>query len=164
MAFASHLLLFRIDQQLYVLPVDCIREVLHKAELVCAPGQPSILDGFLNLRGAVLPVIRLRRLFNLPPAEPGVYTPLVITEAGGMRAALEVDEVREVVPFPSGALRPLEEGSSPNRCAEGLLTVDGADVILLSCERILLTREKECVRELQFVVQERLRELESFAE
>jgi purine-binding chemotaxis protein CheW len=163
MALSSYVVLFRIGRQLYAVPARQVREIIHRGELVSGPGQPSILEGFLNLRGTVLPVIRLRRLFGLPPAEPGMYTPLLVAEACGVTAVLEVDEALEVVEVDEEAFRPLEKEFSPNHCAEALLALDGRDVMLLSCDRLLLEKEKECLNELQSVVQRRLRDLESAA-
>ncbi len=50
------------------------------ASTLAVPGQPSLLGGFLNLRGSHVPVVLLRRLFGLPPEAASLYTPLIVAK------------------------------------------------------------------------------------
>jgi purine-binding chemotaxis protein CheW len=132
--------------------------------MVTTPEQPALVSGFLNFRGRAIPVIRLRQLFRTDGPEVHLYTPLVVFECGGATAALEADSVEEVVEIDGGSLRPLGASDSPNYCAEAIFHFSGEEVILLSCASLLLAREKECLRELQTVVERRLLELGRAAE
>ena len=160
-------LVFRVDTQLCALPVNCIREVLHRPELVSAPGQPAILEGFLNLHGEPYPVISVRRLFGLPPAPTDLYAPLMLVDLGSLHAVFEADDI-ETVAETSGTLRPFDANASPNECALGMLSAAGPDgeqfeVTLLSCQRMLLARETACLAEMRSKVQERLKEVGALA-
>jgi chemotaxis signal transduction protein len=55
---------------------DRIAELILMPELSRLPGQPAILDGFMNLRGAAVPVASLHRLFELWAPEPHLHSPL----------------------------------------------------------------------------------------
>ena len=159
-----HALILRVADGLYAVPTERVRQIVHMAALVSTPGQPSILAGFLNLSGKAIPVIHLRRLFELQAREPQIYTPLVIIESNGMTMALAADAVEEVLDFEPGSLQKLTEGSSLNNCGDALLTAGGREIVLLSCDSLLLTREKECLAELQAVADRRLSELGPLAE
>src|SRR4051812_27913366 len=92
----AKVLVFRVGEQLCSLPVECVREVVHRPELITAPGQPSVLEGFLNLRGQAYPVIRLRHVFGLTPALPDLYAPLIVVDSGKLQAVFEADELEMV--------------------------------------------------------------------
>jgi hypothetical protein len=79
-------------------------------------------------------------------------------------AALEADAVEEVVEIDRGSIRLLRASDSPNHCAEAVFGPAGQEIILLSCSSLLLAREKECLRELQEVMERRLLELSHPAE
>lgn len=133
------------------------------ALLTTSPGQPSLLAGFLNLRGTAVPVIRLSRLFHLEDGAPQLYTPLLILDCDGLPVALEAEGVDEVAEVEEGEMRELGERHSLNECAEAVFTLNGRDVLMLSCDLLLLAKEQECLRELQVATQQRLDALGSTA-
>jgi purine-binding chemotaxis protein CheW len=130
------------------------------AQLACPPGLPALLEGFLNLRGEAVPVVRLRRLFGLPEQTPGLYTPVVILKEGGPLALL-VDEVGGVLSAPEEDRLPVQEGHAFNDCVEAEVALEGRLVHLLSTDRLLLEGERRRIAEFQAVAQRRLREAEA---
>jgi purine-binding chemotaxis protein CheW len=153
---SGYVLVFRVGPNYCAVPAERVHEIVHTATLVLAPGQPSILEGFLNLRGRAVPVVRTRQLFGLDPVRSHPYTPLIILDCEGLLLALKADSVEEVNEVYSSDIRPLGENHSLNDCAEGLFTLDGRDVVVLSCRLLLLAKEKETLRELQAATQQRL--------
>jgi purine-binding chemotaxis protein CheW len=156
-------LLLRVADQSYGVPVANIREIVHRAALVSTPGQPHILEGFLNLRGEALPVIPLRRLFGLPDGPPDLYTPLVIIDAQGIEAALEADEAESVLEIRAEDMRALPAEASPEQCAEAVANTGGHQILLLSCAKILYEQEKQCLGALQATMATRLLNLANLA-
>ncbi len=140
---------------------DRIAELVLLPALVRAPGQPDILDGFLNLRGAMVPVASLHRLFQRPAPEPHLYTPLVAIRTASGLLALRVDRVEEVAAVEPGALMPYAAEDSLNECAEAQFDWNGKAVALLSIERLLLAKERECIAGLQAQMQRRLANIEA---
>jgi len=126
------------------------------ASLLTSPGQPSVVAGFLNMRGAAIPVVRISQLFAFEKSVPRLYTPLIILECGGMPVAIEADGVEEVVEIDATGMRELGESHSLNDCAQSAFTWNGHEVLMLSCDQLLLAKEKECLRELQAATQQRL--------
>lgn len=150
-------LVFRIAGEAGAVPLEAVREVVPMTALARSPGQPSVLEGFLNLRGVLVAVLRLDRLFPVPPMMPGLYTPLIVL--GGARpAALLVDEAVGIFAAPEELL-PVEESSCFNSCALGQVIWEGRAVPVLSGERLLLEKERQCVAELQARAQQVLAEL-----
>ena len=124
------------------------------------PGQPSTVEGFLNLRGEAIPVVILRRLFTLPEIEPGVHTPVIIARLGDTLTGLLVDRVNDVAMVDSEEMTPLAENHSLNECADAYVTFDGRQVVLLDCDRLFLKEEKMRITELQSAMRFRLRQLD----
>ena len=145
------------------MPVANIREIVHRAALLSTPGQPRILEGFLNLRGEAIPVIPLRRLFGLPDGPPDLYTPLIVIDAGGVQAALEADEAESVLEIRAADMRALPAEASPEHCAEGVANAGDRQILLLSCAKILYQQEKQCLADLQTTMATRLHDLANLA-
>jgi purine-binding chemotaxis protein CheW len=152
-----------VADQSYGVPAADIREIIHRAALVSTPGQPNILEGFLNLRGEAIPVIPLRRLFGLPDGPPDLYTPLILIDIDGVRAALEADEAESVLEIRAEDVRALPAEASPEHCAEAVANQDGHQILLLSCARILYEQEKQCLAALQTTMATRLHNLANLA-
>jgi purine-binding chemotaxis protein CheW len=164
LSFATgQFLLLRVGEQTYGVPAANIREIVHRAALVSTPGQPRILEGFLNLRGEAVPVIPLRRLFGLPDGPSDLYTPLVIIDAGGVRAALEADEAESVLEIRADDMRPLPAEASPEHCAGAVANAGDRQILLLSCAKILYEQEKQCLEALQTTMATRLHNLATLA-
>lgn len=127
------------------------------------PGLPSLLEGFLNLRGTVVPILRLDRLFQLQLNNPGLYTPLVILRSADYPIGLLVDRVTGVLSVPGEAFLPVREKHCFNDCTEAELVLeqDGGPIHVLSSERLLLEQERCRLAELQSTAQQYLRDLET---
>ncbi len=128
------------------------------AELTPLAGQPSIVEGFLNLRGEMIPVIALWRLLNGAPAAASIESPILIVRAPGTVAGLLVDRVDGV----ADDFEILSERSSHlsfNECSQAEVRVDGAPVTVLDARRLLLEEERQCLAQFTASAQERLRSL-----
>jgi len=154
------LLIFQIAGHECAIPCGRVQEVVSMAATAQTPGQPSTVEGFLNLRGEAIPVVILRRLFALPEIEPGIHTPVIIARLGDALTGLLVDRVHEVAMIDSGEIKPLAENHSLNECADAYVIFGGRRVVLLDCDRLLLEEEKRRIIELQAAMQFRLRQLD----
>jgi purine-binding chemotaxis protein CheW len=70
------------------------------------PGTPPFIEGVVNLRGAVIPVVDLRSRFNLSPSTNGQKDVIVIVELDELQVGLIVDKVTEVIKIPEEAIEP----------------------------------------------------------
>ncbi len=77
---AAHLRLFTFElgEMLCALPLEDIQEIVPIAELSRPPGLPTILEGFLNLGGVAIPVVAIKRLFQMGDPTEGPYAHLLI--------------------------------------------------------------------------------------
>lgn len=89
--------LFRLNGQAYGAEISLVREVNHLSPITRLPNTPPYIEGVLDLRGEVLPVINLRRRLGLPEAEQGRDTRVMVMDLGKRSAAMIVDGVDQVV-------------------------------------------------------------------
>lgn len=156
-----HALIATVGDQLYAFPVESIAEVVHMAELATTAGCPPSVEGFLNLRGSLAPVLSLRRLFGLGDTPPTLYSPLIVLRrpaaAAGDTVALRADSVVEVAPLPETSdLRTLGPTDSYNACARYTFTHGDRDVVLLAPDLLFDAREQACLSDLRRAAQSRL--------
>lgn len=155
------LLVFEVGGQACALPVEDVQEIVPLPLLAHPPGLPPALEGFLNLRGAAVPVLRLARLFDLAIVPPGLYTPLVILRGEGGPVALLVDRVERLVEVLPAELAPIGRDNCFKDCAEAEVVSAGRTVHLLSPRRLLLERERECLEQLRERAQASLQDWEA---
>jgi purine-binding chemotaxis protein CheW len=95
----------------YCIPVDQVMQILRRENLIEVPKAPPFVEGVLNLRGDIIPVIDLRARLGIrsidgpgsPPADARKRR-VIITRAGERSYGLDVDEVREIVEIDEGGI------------------------------------------------------------
>ena len=152
--------LFQLAGQSFSLRLDSVGEIVPMAALSRPPSMPSILEGFLNLRGTAHPVLRIAGLLGLPQARLELHTPLVIVRGRPAPLALLVERVTGIVSVPVGGLVPISETDSFNGCVDGRLTAEGHVAHLLSLDRLLLEKEQQILTEFQANEASRLRQID----
>lgn len=87
---------FRLGAEAYALHLHDVREIIMVGLITPVPRAPQFIDGVLNLRGEVMPVIDLRTRFGLERAEATRLSRIIITSIAGVWTGLVVDLVEEV--------------------------------------------------------------------
>ena len=95
MAATVQLVTFRLGKEEFGVPIAAVQEVVRVPEVTPVPEAPWFLEGVINLRGRIIPVMDLGRRLRLPPRPRTRATRIVI-----------VDAVLEVVRLPQGAIQP----------------------------------------------------------
>ncbi|MGZ3294371.1 MAG: chemotaxis protein CheW [Xanthobacteraceae bacterium] len=133
--------IFRLGDQEYGLPIGAVDEIARPPDQISRlPKAPAFIDGVMNLRGSVVPIVDLRRRFELASKEPGSARRILVLAVGGGKTGFMVDGVSEVMRVPLDAIRPAPELSSEqmrlisrvaNLEAEGrmILLVDPAQLL-----------------------------------
>lgn len=93
---AIQLACFRLADEMYALDIMRIKEIIRPQKLTTVPKAPAFVDGMINLRGMVIPVVDLRKRFGLPPLSVDRKTRVIICAISAKFVGLMVDEVVEV--------------------------------------------------------------------
>src|SRR5580658_3055857 len=137
-------LVFRLGEEEFGLPIGSVDEVAPVPEQISrVPKTPKFLEGVVNLRGEVLPVVDQRRRFDLPKF-PGELRRrrLVVVRTERHRAGLIVDSVSEVLRVSGDAIEPAPDlTGEATRLVRGVINLDkGARMVLLLDPAELLSR------------------------
>ena len=145
---ATHqFLTFSLGEEMFAVKVRNIREVLEVVPITRVPGMPPHMKGVLNLRGSVVPVINLRKKFDMEAVGDTVETSIIIMEIEeGEETHLMgvfVDAVYEVIEIPPANIEPAPEMGLhlDSRFIEGMCQREKGFMILLDINRVLSTRE-----------------------
>jgi purine-binding chemotaxis protein CheW len=97
---------FSIGENLFAVDIMRIREIILPQKLSALPGASQILEGVISLRGAVIPVMNLRKRFGMPEADDYTSGKLLVVSLVCQTLALAVDNVMEVITVPANAILP----------------------------------------------------------
>ena len=134
---------FRLGEDLYAADIMRIKEIIRPQKLTSLPKSPAFVEGVLNLRGTVIPVIDLRKRFDFPVASHDKNTRLLIVAVGRQLLGLEVDEVTEVITLHVKDIKPppqVVNGVSAEYLV-GVCLVKDSLIMLLNLDKILTDRE-----------------------
>lgn len=126
-------LVFRLGADEFALPIAAVDEVTEvPATIARLPKTPKFLEGVVNLRGDVLPVVDQRRRFEMPPLEDSARRRLVVVRSEQHRAGLIVDSVSDVLRVPQHSLAAAPALSNDmERLVRGVLNLTAANRIVL---------------------------------
>lgn len=142
-----HIVTFNLGEE-YGVQISQVYEIVRVEGVTKVPNSPSYMEGVINLRGRVLPVLNLRKRLNLPVREIGKESRIMVTEVGSKVIGLLVDGVSQVIKVPAGFVEkaPEEVLEVETDYITGVGKLKGRLVILLDLER-LLRREKIEIKE-----------------
>ena len=130
---------FRIGRETFGIPIGMVREIVRVPEITSVPNAPDYIEGVINLRGRIVPVVDLRKRFREVVAAPNKKNRIVVVELDGRPIGLIVNSASEVLKIP-----PSEIEAPHNVFQEGELNyitgvgkIRGRLVILLDLSRIL---------------------------
>jgi len=106
----QQLVVFRVDGEEYCLSVDAVQEIIRVPEqLIHVPKTLDFVEGLVNLRGTVLPVIDLRSRLGLARGERDDMQRIVVVIIDGVRTGFIVDSVAEVIKLQDTVLQDAPE-------------------------------------------------------
>jgi purine-binding chemotaxis protein CheW len=97
------ILVFEVGGQRYGLPAADVRQILRAVTLTPLPSAPAVVEGVINVRGTLVPVLDIRARFRLPPKPLEHTDHLIVARVGERSAALRVDRVLELARLEAGA-------------------------------------------------------------
>jgi purine-binding chemotaxis protein CheW len=135
------ILIFLLDQQRYALPSSLVQELARAVEIIAVPGTPREVEGAIDYRGKIVPVLDMRRYLELEPRAPLPTDYLVILRVGDRLLAIRVDRALDVT-----LVDPLKnDESSAGQGDSSVVHVKDGTVIVLNLIP-LVTSVEEAIR------------------
>ena len=143
---------FCIGSEEYGVDILQVQEINRMVDITKVPQAPRYVEGVINLRGKVIPIIDLRKRFNLELKEHDKNTRIVVVDIGGNIMGMIVDSVSEVLRIPEETVEPPSPIMTTVDSAflTGIAKIDGSNpehaegrlIILLDLEKVLSPEEK----------------------
>src|SRR5579872_6637948 len=133
-------LTFTIGQEEYGIDVLKVQEIKGLSATTRLPNSPAYVTGVLNLRGTIVPIVDLRRKFNMESIEYDKFSAIVIVHVEGKTMGVVADRVLDVRDIPVSAIQPPSSFASPGDAAilQGIARVEDRIVILLDIDAVML--------------------------
>ncbi len=140
---------FRIDDQEYAFRIEQIQEIIIPDRVTRMPQVPDYVEGVSNLRGTIIPIISLRRLFDLEAKPKDEETRTIVANVGLRTIGCTVDAVTQVIRVSSENIQPAPDIVKSEGAAyiTGFTKIDSRLVILLEIGELLDPDKMEQVRE-----------------
>jgi purine-binding chemotaxis protein CheW len=150
MALEQQYVIFELSDEDYGLEIASVESIIKLQPITSVPHAPDFVEGVTNLRGRVLPVIDLRKRFNVKVdpernQERGKETRIIVMIMNGTMLGMIVDAVSEVLRVSEEAIEPLPDMTTTIN--EGFITgvakLEERLVILLDLEKLMTPQQKE---------------------
>ncbi|MBL9042389.1 MAG: purine-binding chemotaxis protein CheW [Myxococcales bacterium] len=139
------LLIFEQSGQKYAVRSAVVREVLRAFSAVTLPKAPPIVEGILNVRGEIIPLLNMRRRFGLPELPPSVTDHFVIAWEGTRWVALRVDRVLNLERLPVKKTSDAGKYISSAELVDGVATGQDGMILIHDLGRFLGSAEKQAL-------------------
>ncbi|MDR2668458.1 MAG: chemotaxis protein CheW, partial [Desulfovibrio sp.] len=100
------LVTFSIGEEEFGVDILKVQEIIRTMEITKVPRAEAFVEGVINLRGKVIPIIDLRRRFGLDSKVHDKHTRIIVIEINNMIVGFVVDSVSEVLRIPAGTVEP----------------------------------------------------------
>ncbi len=144
---------FSIGKELFGVDILMVQEIIREAPITAVPNSPDFVEGIINLRGNIIPVIELRkRLGFFTPEVAAKDSWILILDIKGRITGFNVDSVTEVLKIQESAIEPPPEivvAGLESQYIRGVCEIDEKLLILLEFNRILLVDEIKKLREMK---------------
>ncbi|MDR2696391.1 MAG: chemotaxis protein CheW [Deltaproteobacteria bacterium] len=133
------LVTFNIAEEEFGVDILSVQEIIRLMQITAVPRAPACIEGVINLRGKVIPVIDMRKRFNLPAIERDSRTRIIVMEFGPKIVGFLVDAVSEVLRIPASTVEPAPAVVSGvgSEYIKGVGKLDDRLLILLDLDSLL---------------------------
>jgi len=107
------LISFNLNNDLYCIPLDFVKEVMKDTTITRIPGTPDFIEGIINLRGDYTTVLNLKKFMGIPNVDTKTEsekTPVIIVRYNDMDLAFLIDKINELFEYPEDKIN--ETGES----------------------------------------------------
>jgi purine-binding chemotaxis protein CheW len=140
----QQLVSFKIGDEEFGVDILRVQEINRMISVTRVPNAPPFVEGIINLRGKVIPIVELRKRLGMEPRERDNNTRIVVVDVNGRTIGFIVDAVNEVLRVPTSVIEP-PPALTAGIDAEFITAIGKLEdrlLILLDLERVLSTDEK----------------------
>ncbi len=136
---------FKLGDEEFGVDILQVQEIIRMQNITRVPNAPHFVEGVINLRGKVIPIIDLRKRFDLGTHEADKNTRIVVVKINDIVVGLVVDEVSEVLRIPADTVEPPPPiiAGIESDYIKGVGKLDGGRLLILLDLNKILTKEEQ---------------------
>lgn len=133
------LVVFDLAGEAYGVNIGTVREIIRMQAVTHVPETPDFVEGVINLRGRVIPVVDLRKRFALATSEHTSDSRIVVVDIAGHDIGVIVDAVTEVLRVAGASIEPASAliTTEDSYYMDGIAKIGDRLLILLDLDRVL---------------------------
>ena len=133
------LVVFDLSSEHYGVDISDVREIMRIQNITKVPGAVSFVEGVINLRGKILPVIDLRKRLGQKVAEQTKESRIVVIDVSGGEVGVIVDAVTEVLRIPNSSIEPPSSmvTHADTNYLQGIAKLSDRLIILLDLQKLM---------------------------
>ncbi len=136
---------FNLDQEEYGVDVLKVREIIRMPNVTRVPNTPQYVEGVINIRGKVIPIISMRKKFSLCDKDNDKQTRIMVMDMDGELMGFIVDSVSEVIRISETEIQPpppVVNGGVDQICLSGVINRADRLLVLLELEKAFSLEER----------------------
>ncbi|GLI37767.1 chemotaxis protein CheW [Geobacter hydrogenophilus] len=136
---------FKLEQEEYGVNVLKVREIIRMPSITRVPNTPHYIEGVINLRGKVIPIISMRKRFSLPEGETNSQTRIMVIDMEGELMGFVVDAVSEVIRISESEIQPppaVVNSAVEQECLAGVINQTDRLLFFLNLEKLISRDER----------------------
>lgn len=137
---------FSLDNEEYGVDVLKVREIIRMPSITRVPNTPHYVEGVINLRGKVIPIINMRRRFGLAEVDADKQTRIMVLDVEGELMGFIVDAVSEVIRISSSEIQPspaVVTSGIDQECISGVINQTDRLLVLLDLQKMFSLEERQ---------------------
>lgn len=145
----EQLVVFELAAEVYGVDISRVQEIIRLPTITRLPRAPEFVEGVINLRGRVIPVVDLKRRFGLPAGERTRASRIVVVDVDNQTIGMVVDGVSEVLRVQAAAVEPPSPvvTTIESDYIRGIAKLEARLIILLDLDKVLSVEEKHQLRD-----------------
>lgn len=143
----TQLVVFTLDNRRFALPLPAVERVIRIVEIAPLPKAPEIVTGVVNIQGRVIPIVNIRRRFNMQGRETEISDQLVISQTSKRVVGIIVDEVTGVIECSGDEIVAAEKVLPGMEYVEGVAKLRDGMIFIHNLDRFLSLEEEKALDE-----------------
>ncbi|KAA0890419.1 chemotaxis protein CheW [Oryzomonas rubra] len=142
----NQLVSFNLGDEEFGIEVLKVREIIRMTAITHMPNTLHYVEGIINLRGRVIPIISMRRKFGLPEVANNSQTRIIVVDVDGDLTGFIVDAVSEVIRISDSEIQPpppVVSGGIDQECITGVINRTDRLLVLLSLDKMFSPGETQ---------------------
>lgn len=136
---------FKLGEEEYGIDIMNVREIIQYQESVKVPNSPKFIEGIINFRGKVIPIVCLKKRFGMKDREVDANTRIIVINLKDKQVGFLVDEASQTVRLDDSNIDPTPDiiVGIERKYITGVGKLDNRLIILIDLEKVLTEDEKD---------------------